>query len=455
MFLAIVIMALGVSLPAFASPRVAIDGKIMEFETPPAIELGTALVPMRQIFEYLGASVSWDAAAKKVTAQKDSTVITLTIGSRDAFINNKKVTLNLPAKIIDGRTMVPLRFISESLGAQVDWDQIQEIAVIKTAKPKPIEEKTPAGKLAKVHFISLGSADAIYISLPDKIDILIDSGRDDLYREVPEKVVGYLRDQGVDDLELVVVSAPLKDYIGYLEKVFYNFDVEKVIVSGKDHPIQEYLDFKNYSLKARSIETADRQHFDFKGITFDVLTSPGVWVEVKDHSVISKLTYNEVSFLFTGAANIKNKENLPGDLSAEILKVADHGSKNAVTTDFLNRVKPETAVITVGPNPFGWPDKDTLNSLSNAKIYRTDQHGNIVINTDGKVYEVKTEKGTETSSQSQQPQAKVKYYADIEKNVYHKATCPLANEIKPDKKVTYESAFDASERGFVRCKVCE
>ncbi|MCL6479962.1 MAG: hypothetical protein K6T65_16465 [Peptococcaceae bacterium] len=454
-FLIILIVTLCISLPAHAAPRVVLDGQFLKFDTPPVIESGTTLVPLRQIFESLGASVSWDAATKKIVAGKDSAVITLSIGSVEAFVNDKKITLNVPPKIVDGRTLVPLRFISESFGAQVDWDQIQEIAVIKSPKPKTIEQRTPTGKLAKVHFINLGSADAIYVSLPDKIDILIDSGRDDQYREVPQKVVSYLQDQGVDDIDILVVSAPLKDYMGYLDKVFYNFEVEKVIESGKDNPIKEHIDFKNYSLKSRSRETANKQHFDFNGITFDVLTSPGIWEEVKDHSVISKLTYGDVSFLFTGAANIKNKENMAGDLSAKILKVADHGSRNSVSADFLKRVKPEAAVIFVGSNPFGWPDRETIDLLNsnNVAVYRTDEYGNIVISTDGKVYEITTETNPKSSTQTQ-PQAKTKYIADTEKNVYHKSSCPLTEEILPVNKVVFEHAFDLTERGFIPCKVC-
>lgn len=453
--LTILLVTLCISLPAYASPRVALDGKILKFDTPPVIESGTTLVPLRQIFESLGASVSWNDAAGQITAQRDLTSITLTVGSNEARVDNKKVSLLVPPKIIDGRTLVPLRFISESLGATVLWDQVQEIAVIKSAKPLTVEEKTPVGKLAKVHFINLGSADAVYISLPDKTDILIDSGKDGQFRELPQKVVSYLQDQGVDDIDVLVVSAPLKDYLGYMDKVFSNFTVEKVIESGKDNPIQEYIDFKFYSLKSTSVATANRQHFDFSGITFDILSTPGHWDDIRDDSVVAKLTYNDVSFLFTGAASVKKSQNLSGDVSAKILKVADHGSQNSVSKEFLDRVKPEVSVITVGSNPFGWPHKDTLSSLENTSLYRTDRDGDIMISTDGRVYDVASENQKETTSQPQQQTSSyIKYVGDIEKNIYHKYNCPLAQEIKPANKYTFNYAFDAANRGFTPCMVC-
>lgn len=77
---------------------------------------------MRTIFESLGAEVSWDSNTKTVTAAKDGTKISLTINATTANINGKTVPLSVPAKIINGNTMVPLRFVSESLSAAVNWD---------------------------------------------------------------------------------------------------------------------------------------------------------------------------------------------------------------------------------------------------------------------------------------------------------------------------------------------
>jgi len=68
------------------------------------------------------ASVQWDASSQTVTATKDDTEIKITIGSNTAYINGSSVSLVEPAVIVDGSTMVPLRFVSESLGATVEWD---------------------------------------------------------------------------------------------------------------------------------------------------------------------------------------------------------------------------------------------------------------------------------------------------------------------------------------------
>ena len=83
---------------------------------------GATLVPMRAIFEALGAEVKWDGATRTVTANKESTEIRLTLGQANAYVNGELKTLSTPAASIDGATMVPLRFIGEALGAEVKWE---------------------------------------------------------------------------------------------------------------------------------------------------------------------------------------------------------------------------------------------------------------------------------------------------------------------------------------------
>lgn len=104
------------------TPIVLLNGQQLAFQVPPVIENGRTLVPLRAIFEPLGATVQWDADTQTVTSTKGSTVIALTLGQTTAYINNNPVLLSVPAKAINGRTMVPLRFVSEALGCEVNWD---------------------------------------------------------------------------------------------------------------------------------------------------------------------------------------------------------------------------------------------------------------------------------------------------------------------------------------------
>lgn len=104
------------------SISVILNGNELSFDQQPYIENGTTRVPMRGIFESLGATVEYDSATKTITARKGGTVIELTTGSSTAKINGKTVTLNASATNKNGRTMVPLRFVSEAFGAEVAWD---------------------------------------------------------------------------------------------------------------------------------------------------------------------------------------------------------------------------------------------------------------------------------------------------------------------------------------------
>ncbi|MCM3760374.1 copper amine oxidase N-terminal domain-containing protein [Alkalihalobacillus oceani] len=112
--------------PAYVKTDVYINGKKQNFQQSAYIKDGTTLVPMRPIFEALGAGVQWDNSTKKVTGTKGNRKITLSVGNKKGYINENGVTssvdLTHPAEVTNGATMVPLRFISESLGADVKWD---------------------------------------------------------------------------------------------------------------------------------------------------------------------------------------------------------------------------------------------------------------------------------------------------------------------------------------------
>ena len=111
------------------------DGKRIGFDQLPVIENGRTLVPLRAIFEKIGATVEWDGDTQTVIAKstENGTIIRLTIDSTTALVNGEQVPLDVPAKIINGRTLVPVRFVSDCFGVGVDWNgDIQ--SVILTSK---------------------------------------------------------------------------------------------------------------------------------------------------------------------------------------------------------------------------------------------------------------------------------------------------------------------------------
>lgn len=103
--------------------KVYIQGRKIKFDAPPVIKDNRTLIPVRAITEGLGATVDWDSATKTVTISRDDTVIELTLGSYEVIVNGEVYTLDVPAQLKSNRTFVPLRFVSQILNEQVDYNE--------------------------------------------------------------------------------------------------------------------------------------------------------------------------------------------------------------------------------------------------------------------------------------------------------------------------------------------
>ena len=119
------------------NPSVYLDGVKLSFDVEPFIENDRTLVPMRGIFEAMGATVSWEQSTKTVLATRKvdevEKLVVLQIGNTKAFIDENPTELDVEAKIVNDRTFVPIRFIGEALGVDVDWND-EDRAVIITTK---------------------------------------------------------------------------------------------------------------------------------------------------------------------------------------------------------------------------------------------------------------------------------------------------------------------------------
>lgn len=111
---------------------VYIDEQPVEFDVPPALVNSRTMVPMRKIFEAIGAEIQWDEASSTVTGTKGDKLVRITIGEEKAAINGDIVMLDQPAILVDGRTLVPVRVVSEGLGLNVEWDEATLSVIIST-----------------------------------------------------------------------------------------------------------------------------------------------------------------------------------------------------------------------------------------------------------------------------------------------------------------------------------
>ncbi len=103
--------------------QVMVKGQQLKMDAPPVIKYGRTLIPVRAITNGLKAQLEWDKETGTITITKDDITIVLTMGSSVATVNGKEVELGAPADVINNRTYVPIRFIAETLKQKVDWDQ--------------------------------------------------------------------------------------------------------------------------------------------------------------------------------------------------------------------------------------------------------------------------------------------------------------------------------------------
>lgn len=118
--------------------RITLNGQPLATDVAPVIRNGRTLVPFRAIFEALGARVTWDEATNAVAGYRGRQAIVLELGSNTAWVNGPPVTLEVAPQAVNGRTMVPLRFVAERLGAQVEWvDATRTVAISATLPVLP------------------------------------------------------------------------------------------------------------------------------------------------------------------------------------------------------------------------------------------------------------------------------------------------------------------------------
>ena len=110
--------------------KVDLNGQILNFDQPPIIVDGRTLVPLRGIFEAMGATVDWHQDTQTVTSSLEGVEISLGIGSDTLYRDGDPVKLDVPAQVVNNRTLVPVRAIAEAYGAYVDWDDATKTVII-------------------------------------------------------------------------------------------------------------------------------------------------------------------------------------------------------------------------------------------------------------------------------------------------------------------------------------
>ena len=178
--------------------QVILDGSALTFDVPPQNNNGRILVPLRAIFEAMGAAIDYDGATQTVTATKGDVVVVLTVGDTSPTINGSVVPIDTPGMIFEGRTLAPLRFVAEAFGGAVVWDSAANTATITLLRKS--DENTQATAATKLLYQGHGS---IRITAADGTVIFIDPYIGEGYDKPADIVLVTHQHQDHNKLDLV------------------------------------------------------------------------------------------------------------------------------------------------------------------------------------------------------------------------------------------------------------
>lgn len=429
-----------------------VNGNKLQTDVSPTIINGRTLVPLRSIFEALGANVYWDNSTQTATATKNYTTVKVTINNTTAYVNNVSNTLDVPAQIINSRTMVPARFVSEALHARVLWDS--------TTQTVYIGDNTTL----IVDYIDVGQGDCILLSCNGEY-MLIDAGNN----SDGQKIVTYLNTVGVDSLKYAVGTHPHADHIGGLDDVILSFDVDKVLLPNATTNTQTFADVLS------AIETTNtpvnvpniNDTFNLGNTKITVLSAEQS-DNLNNTSIVLRADYGQNSFIFMGDAEIEVENTMLSsgiNLDCDVLKVGHHGSDTSTSASFLNAVSPQVAIISCGTdNIYGHPNQSTLNKLSGVKLYRTDLNGSITAISNGNNYNfivsnqnntnntnsggnTNTGNNTNTNTDTSNNVQNIVYITPTGKRYHNLSSCAGKNAIE----TTLSSAIS---KGLTPCQKC-
>ena len=261
----------------------------------------------------------------------------------------------------------------------------------------------PDGKL-HVAFLDVGQGDSVLITSPSGQQVLVDGGPS------PSVLTSALSKQMPfwdRSLDMLIMTHPDADHISGLVEVLDRYTVDGWMDNGRSEDDATYAEcmarLEASGVPKHAVYAGDRLELG-GGILLEVLHPPprlmtGTEADGNNNSLVLRLTWGQAEFLLTGDIGIEAEQLLihsTRTLSADLLKVAHHGSGGSSGSEFLSAVAPAYAVISVGAdNRFGHPDGDVLERLAaqgNVTVLRTDQAGTIEFTTDGQRLWVSTER---------------------------------------------------------------
>lgn len=310
-----------------------------------------------------------------------------------------------------------------------------------------------------VRFIDVGQADSALISC-DGHHMLIDGGN----RADSDLIYTVLKKEEVNHLDLIIGTHSDEDHIGGIAGALTIADADTILCSVTDYSSKAFENFKKYAeergngLQIPSV--GDRYQLGTADVEILAVNSGS---STNDTSIVTKVTYGETAFLFTGDAENETENfllNSGKNLHSAVLKVSHHGSNGGSSEEFLDAVMPEYSVISVGEgNSYGHPTDEVLARLSDigTKILRTDFLGDIIFSSDGTSVSYSTAKRSASSiEKAEHSLLKEDFVLNVNSMTFHKPNCKSVGRIQEKNRKDFTGIRDdVIVMGYGACEICK
>lgn len=363
---------------------------------------------------------------------------------------------------------------TERYGQFQEWDEDSSGDTREESAPADTGKSSKSPGKMKVHFIDVGQGSSVLVESNGHF-MLIDGGD----AKASSKVVSYLKKQRVEKLDIVIATHYDSDHLNGVVGALHVFEVKKVIAPDYEPETSRVFDSFERVIQEKKLEIVSPRvgkEYKIGKATFTILApNQKEYSDANNYSVAICLVNGQNRFVITGDAETESEYEMlenGKNLSCDVYLAGHHGSAGSSSQKFLQAMKPEYTVISVGEeNRYGHPSQEAMTRLKaiGTKVFRTDEQGTIVAVSNGKkiTWNQKASTtwayresgssrsigGSIVSKKTEATQETGEYIGNRNSKKVHKKTCSGL----PDEKnrVYFESVQEAEAEGYSPCGLCQ